>query len=70
MVADSSRDVLVDHPPPKRLRALVAMLDMIVGEGTGRLVATAVLPMIFAPVYEVVARYLFHAPTSWSYDVT
>ncbi len=28
------------------------------------------IPMILALVYEVFARYVFHKPTSWSYEIT
>jgi TRAP-type mannitol/chloroaromatic compound transport system permease small subunit len=34
----------------------------------GRSVAWLVVPLMFATVYEVVARYLFTAPTVWAYD--
>jgi TRAP-type mannitol/chloroaromatic compound transport system permease small subunit len=36
----------------------------------GRIIAWLVLPMVFSLVYEVVARYLFNAPTVWAYDTT
>ena len=37
---------------------------------TGRLVCLLTLPLIFAMVYEVVARYAFVAPTMWAYDIS
>lgn len=37
---------------------------------TGKIVALLVVPMIFALIYEVVSRYVFHRPTIWSYDAT
>jgi TRAP-type mannitol/chloroaromatic compound transport system permease small subunit len=37
---------------------------------TGRIVCWLILPMIFAMVYEIVARYYFIAPTIWAYDVS
>lgn len=37
---------------------------------TGRLVAWLILPLIFAMVYEIVARYYFLAPTIWAYDIS
>lgn len=37
---------------------------------TGRIVAILVLPMVAGLVYEVVARYVFRAPTVWAYDMT
>jgi TRAP-type mannitol/chloroaromatic compound transport system permease small subunit len=36
----------------------------------GVAVAWLMVPLIFAVVYEVVARYAFSAPTLWSFDVT
>ncbi|MFN3868909.1 MAG: TRAP transporter small permease subunit, partial [Hyphomicrobiaceae bacterium] len=37
---------------------------------TGFVVSWLIVPMVFALVYEVAARYLFNAPTIWAYDVT
>jgi len=37
---------------------------------TGRVVGLLTLPLIFAMVYEVVARYAFVAPTMWAYDIS
>ena len=37
---------------------------------TGTWVAWLNIPLVLAVSYEVVARYVFHAPTIWSYDVT
>lgn len=36
----------------------------------GHLVMLTFIPMILGAVYEVIARYIFNAPTSWSTDVT
>ena len=38
--------------------------------GSGHLVAWLIAPMVLSLVYEVVARYLFNAPTLWAYDMT
>jgi TRAP-type mannitol/chloroaromatic compound transport system permease small subunit len=37
---------------------------------TGKLVCWLILPLIFAMVYEIVARYYFLAPTIWAYDMS
>ena len=37
---------------------------------TGKLVCWLILPLIFAMVYEIVARYYFIAPTIWAYDIS
>jgi TRAP-type mannitol/chloroaromatic compound transport system permease small subunit len=39
-------------------------------EYQGRIVCWIAIPMVICLVYEVFARYLFNAPTSWSYDIT
>ena len=39
-------------------------------ERFGYLVMLTFFPMILGAVYEVIARYVFNAPTSWSTDVT
>jgi TRAP-type mannitol/chloroaromatic compound transport system permease small subunit len=37
---------------------------------TGTLVAWLAIPMVAVVSYEVIARYVFTAPTIWSYDLT
>lgn len=37
---------------------------------TGVVVAWFMVPLIFAVAYEVVARYVFGAPTIWSFEIT
>ena len=39
-------------------------------DATGVWVAWLNVPLVLAVSYEVVARYFFHAPTIWVYDVT
>jgi TRAP-type mannitol/chloroaromatic compound transport system permease small subunit len=48
---------------------LVRIIDRIT-DATGAWVAWLNVPLVLAVAYEVVARYAFNAPTSWSYDVT
>lgn len=50
----------------------IALIRRIDGcsEWFGRLVMLSFAPMILGGAYEVVARYAFNAPTSWSTDVT
>lgn len=47
------------------IRALDGLSDW-----TGRIVAWLIIPMVASLVYEVVARYVFDAPTVWAYDMT
>ncbi len=37
---------------------------------SGRVVAWLIVPMVLSLCYEVVARYVFNAPTQWAYDMT
>jgi len=37
---------------------------------SGHLAAWLVVPMVLSLCYEVVARYVFNAPTQWAYDMT
>ena len=36
----------------------------------GKVVAWLIVPMVLSLCYEVVARYVFNAPTQWAYDMT
>ncbi len=37
---------------------------------SGNVVAWLIVPMVLSLTWEVVARYLFNAPTAWAYDMT
>lgn len=37
---------------------------------SGRITAWLIVPMVLSLAYEVVARYVFDAPTLWAYDMT
>ena len=51
------------------VKGFVNTVDAI-SEKTGRIVGWIAVPMILALIYEVFARYLFHSPTIWSYEIT
>jgi TRAP-type mannitol/chloroaromatic compound transport system permease small subunit len=55
--------------PSPALIKLVRAIDWIT-DSTGIWIAALSVPLVAAVVYEVVARYFFHAPTIWSFDVT
>jgi TRAP-type mannitol/chloroaromatic compound transport system permease small subunit len=57
------------HQPSAGLIKAVRAIDRFT-DTTGTWVAWLNVPLVLAVSYEVVARYLFHAPTVWSYDVT
>ena len=51
------------------LKRLIKIIDTI-SNYTGRIVGWIAIPMIVALIYEVFARYAFHRPTIWSYEIT
>lgn len=53
---------------PNHIR-LVRMIDKFT-DTTGTWVAWLNVPLVAAVAYEVVSRYVFDAPTMWSFDVT
>jgi TRAP-type mannitol/chloroaromatic compound transport system permease small subunit len=52
-----------------QLLAITAKIDRFT-DLVGLWVAWLNIPLVLAVSYEVIARYFFHAPTIWSYDVT
>lgn len=52
-----------------RVRCVVRALDRF-AEWCGLVFCWMIIPLVFAMVYEVIARYGFHAATIWSYDVS
>jgi TRAP-type mannitol/chloroaromatic compound transport system permease small subunit len=55
--------------PPRALGAIVRIIDGFAAL-SGGIVCLLSLPLVGALTYEVIARYLFHRPTIWAYDVT
>lgn len=41
-----------------------------ISEISGKLFAWLIIPMVAGLLYEVIARYVFNAPTIWAYDLT
>jgi TRAP-type mannitol/chloroaromatic compound transport system permease small subunit len=56
-----------DFPP-----ALISVIHAIdaVSDLVGRIVCWLIIPLVGGLAYEVVARYVFNAPTSWAYDTS
>ena len=52
---------------PRSVLNTIRALDAI-SIASGKAVAWLIIPMVGSLVYEVVARYLFNAPTEWAYD--
>jgi TRAP-type mannitol/chloroaromatic compound transport system permease small subunit len=55
--------------PPPALVAVVSAIDQV-AVWSGLLFCWLAVPLVLGLTYEVFARYLFHAPTIWAYDVT
>ena len=55
--------------PSAGLIKLVRVVDKFT-DTTGVWIAWLNMPLVLAVAYEVIARYFFHAPTIWSFDVT
>ena len=51
------------------IRKIVGNID-IISNWIGKITCLLLIPIIFAMVYEVVARKLFVAPTDWAYDTS
>ncbi|HVE48910.1 MAG TPA: TRAP transporter small permease subunit [Casimicrobiaceae bacterium] len=49
-----------------RVAAAIDAITRLVGKA----IAWLIIPMVMSLVWEVVARYLFNAPTVWAYDMT
>ncbi len=64
---DNNTAWLDEIPAPFAMCVRVA--DKI-SEWSGKIFAWLVIPLTFGLVYEVIARYLFNAPTKWAYDMT
>ena len=60
---------MAETRPSPALIAAIRIIDTFT-DLTGTLVSWMSVPLVGAVAYEVVARYVFHAPTVWSYDVT
>jgi len=54
---------------PTALMRLVGVIDTM-SEWSGRIVAWLIIPLVAGATYEVIARYLFNAPTIWAYDLS
>jgi TRAP-type mannitol/chloroaromatic compound transport system permease small subunit len=57
-----------DSASSKRLVAFVRAVDGL-ALWSGRVFCWLIVPLVAALTYEVIARYVFHAPTIWAYDV-
>jgi len=55
--------------PSPGLIKVVQVIDKFT-DTTGVWIAWLNVPLVLAVAYEVIARYLFNAPTIWSFDVT
>ncbi len=68
MAAPARDEVRPDGFPPA-LVSVVRVIDAI-SQWSGWIVCWMIIPLVGSLAYEVVARYVFHAPTVWAYDVS
>ena len=54
---------------PKWMATSITKIDLF-SKWVGNIVCWITIPLIFAMVYEVLARKLFNAPTMWAYDMS
>ena len=54
---------------PKWMASTIIKIDLF-SKRVGNVVCWITIPLIFAMVYEVLARKLFNAPTMWAYDMS
>lgn len=60
---------MAEAQPSRALIASIRIIDTFT-DLTGTIFSWMSIPLVAAVAYEVIARYLFNAPTIWSYDVT
>jgi TRAP-type mannitol/chloroaromatic compound transport system permease small subunit len=58
------------EPPPKALATAIRLIDTYVGELSGKIFMLLIFPLVVGSTYEVIARYVFNAPTKWAYDTS
>ena len=55
--------------PSGGIWSIVNIIDTI-SEWSGKIVRWLIFPLVFGSTYEVIARYVFHSPTLWAYDMS
>ena len=55
--------------PPKKLLKIIRWIDPI-AVWSGKLLGWLIIPLMLGLTYEVIARYVFNAPTVWAFDVS
>ncbi len=55
--------------PPPGLLTTIRGIDRFT-DWTGTIISWLSVPLVLAVIYEVIARYIFHAPTIWAFDAT
>lgn len=58
------------QPPPETLMTVIRLIDTYVGELSGRIFMLMIFPLVGGLTYEVIARYVFNAPTVWAYEMS
>jgi TRAP-type mannitol/chloroaromatic compound transport system permease small subunit len=52
-----------------KLLKIIKIIDPI-AIWSGKLIGWLIIPLVFGLTYEVISRYVFHAPTVWAFDLS
>ena len=66
-MATSARRAVSGLPPAAM--SLITVIDTV-SDWSGRIICWLIIPLVGSLAWEVVARYVFNAPTIWAYDVS
>ncbi len=71
LLADRRSDApaLLPDDMPRWMACTITWIDRF-SSWAGRIVCWLTIPLFAAMVYEVIARYVFTAPTMWAYDIS
>lgn len=71
LLADRRSDAaaLLPDDMPRWMARTITWIDRF-SSWAGRIVCWLTIPLFGAMVYEVIARYIFTAPTMWAYDIS
>jgi TRAP-type mannitol/chloroaromatic compound transport system permease small subunit len=69
LIAGRRGDARLPDDMPRWMARVIVAVDTF-SLWVGRLSAWLTVPLMAAMLYEITARYLFHAPTLWAYDIS
>lgn len=69
MIAGRRESTRLPEDMPRAMAGTIRAVDAL-NRWIGWIAAWATVPLMGAMIYEITARYLFHAPTLWAYDIS